>query len=132
MIRPAIRFASLAAIVAAIAATAAPASAQSVEEVYMCYHSAIFAADACTDYDLIQVGTDDADAEWKSQAQNNMGAYIDAQVGGQIGAGDRLHLIETAKGDTDAYIVEHTCDDAEVQELLVIFNNELEPLLPPR
>jgi hypothetical protein len=132
MIRPAIRFASLAAIVAAIAATAAPASAQTVEEVYMRYHSAIFAANECTDYDLVQIGEDDEDAVWKGQAQNNMGAYIDAQVGGQIGAGDRLHLIETAKSETDAYIVEHTCDDGEVQELLVIFNNELEPLLPPR
>jgi len=132
MIRPAIRFASLAAIVAAIAATAAPASAQTVEEVYVRYHSAIFAADACTDYDLIQVGTDDADAEWKSQAQNSMGAYIDAQVGGQIGAGDRLHLIEAAKSGTDAFIAESGCDGPMAQDLLVIFNNELEPLLPPR
>jgi hypothetical protein len=132
MIRPAIRFASLAAIVAAIAATAAPASAQTVEEVYVRYHAAIFAADECTDYDLIQVGEDDEDAVWKGQAQGNMGAYIDAQVGGAIGAGDRLHLIERAKGETDAYIGDHGCDDAKVQELLMVFTNELEPLLPPR
>lgn len=132
MIRPAIRFASLAALVAVIAATAAPASAQTVEETYVRYHSAIFAADACTDYDLIQVGTEDADAEWKSQAQNNMGAYIDAQVGGQIGAGDRLHLIEAAKSGTDAFIAESGCDGQMAQDLLMIFSNELEPLLPPR
>ena len=132
MIRPAIRFASLVAIVAAIAATATPASAQTVEEVYVRYHAAIFAADECTDYDLIQIGEDDEDAVWKGQAQDNMGAYIDAQVGGAIGAGDRLHLIERAKGETDAYIGDHGCDDPKVQELLAIFSNELEPLLPPR
>ena len=66
MIRPVLRFASVAAILAAV-----PASAQTVEETYVRYHAAIFAADECTDYDLIQLGTDDADAEWKSQAQNN-------------------------------------------------------------
>lgn len=132
MIRPAIRFASLAAVIAAIAATSAPASAETVEDVYVRYHAAIFTADECTDYDLIQLGTDDADAEWKSQAQNNMGAYIDAQVGGAIGAGDRLALIEAAKAGADAYIVESGCEGATPQELLGIFNRELEPLLPPR
>ena len=94
--------------------------------------AAIFAADECTDYDLIQIGQDDADAVWKSQAQDNMGAYIDAQVGGAIGAGDRLHLIERAKGETDAYIGDHGCDDPQVLELLSVFDTELEPLLPPR
>ena len=132
MIRPVLRIASVAAILAAVAATAVPASAQTVEETYVRYHAAIFAADECTDYDLIQLGTDDADAEWKSQAQNNMGAYIDAQVGGAIGAGDRLTLIEAAKSETDAYIAENGCDGPMAQELLGIFNRELEPLLPPR
>ena len=132
MIRPAIRFASLAAVIAAIAASSVPASAETAQDVYVRYHAAIFAADECTDYDLIQVGTDDADAEWKSQAQNNMGAYIDAQVGGAIGAGDRLTLIEAAKSETDAYIAENGCDGPMAQELLAIFDRELEPLLPPR
>lgn len=132
MIRPAIRFASLAAVVAAIAATSVPASAQTVEEVYVRYHAAIFAADECTDYDLIQLGTDDPDAEWKSQAQNSMGAYIDAQVGGAIGAGDRLTLIEAAKNGTDTYIAENGCEGPMAQELLTVFSSELEPLLPPR
>ena len=127
MIRPVLRIASVAAILAAV-----PASAQTVEETYVRYHAAIFAADECTDYDLIQVGTDDADAEWKSQAQNNMGAYIDAQVGGAIGAGDRLTLIEAAKSETDAYIAENGCDGPMAKELLAIFDRELEPLLPPR
>ena len=104
MIRPVLRIASVAAILAAVAATAVPASAQTVEETYVRYHAAIFAADECTDYDLIQLGTDDADAEWKSQAQNNMGAYI----------------------------AENGCDGPMAQELLGIFNRELEPLLPPR
>ena len=132
MIRPAFRLASLAAVLAAVAATAAPASAQTAEDIYVRYHAAIFAADECTDYDLIQIGQDDADAVWKSQAQDNMGAYIDAQVGGAIGAGDRLHLIERAKGETDAYIGDHGCDDPQVLELLSVFDTELEPLLPPR
>lgn len=132
MIRSAIRFTSLAAVLAAITATATPASADAVQDTYVRYHAAIFAADACTDYDLIQVGTDDADAAWKSQAQDNMGAYIDAQVGGAIGAGDRLHLIEQAKSETDTYIGEYGCEGPMAVELLGIFNSELEPLLPPR
>jgi hypothetical protein len=96
------------------------------------YHSAIYAADVCTDYRLIQIGEDDEDAVWIGQAQDNMGAYIDAQVGGAISAGDRLHLVERAKGETDAYIADHGCDDAGTVELLTVFHSELEPLLPPR
>ncbi len=132
MIRPAFRLASLAAALAAVAATAAPAAAETAQDVYVRYHSAIYAADACTDYRLIQVGEDDEDAVWIGQAQDNMGAYIDAQVGGAVGAGERLHLIERAKGETDAYIGDHGCEDPQVVELLAIFDRELEPLLPPR
>ena len=111
---------------------AAAASAATVEDTYVTYHAAIEAADQCTDYHLIQIGTEDAEAEWIGKAQSNMGAYIDTQIGNQISAGDRLHLVERAKGETDAHIATNGCDDPDIVRLLTIFHNELEPLLPPR
>jgi hypothetical protein len=111
---------------------AGPAGAQSAEDAFVRYHSAIYAADLCTDYRFEQVGEDDEDAAWIGRAQDNMGNYINVQVGNAIGAGDRLHLIERAKGETDAYVGDHGCEDPKTVELLAIFTNELEPLLPPR
>ena len=124
--------AALAAIVAVSAGLAAPALAQSVEETFVRYHSAIYAADICTDYRFEQIGEGDEDAEWIGRAQDNMGGYINDQVGNAIGAGDRLHLIERAKGETDAYIADHGCDNSKITELLDLFARELAPLLPPR
>jgi hypothetical protein len=108
------------------------AGAETVQETYVRYHSAIEAAEQCLDYNFRQEGSDDPEQLWIGEAQSRMSAYIDAQVGHAIGAGDRLHLIERAKGETDAYISEHTCEDPHSVELVTLFQAELEPLLPPR
>lgn len=121
-----------AAIVASMASLAGVAGAETVEDTYVRYHSAIEAAEQCLDYKFRQDGSDDPEQQWIGEAQSAMSAYIDAQVGHAIGAGDRLHLIERAKGETDAYIHEHTCEDPHSAELVMLFRNELEPLLPPR
>jgi hypothetical protein len=103
-----------------------------MEDVFVRYHSAIHAAEICTDYHLEQDGPTDPDADWIEKAQSNMGNYINGQIGSAIGAGDRLHLIERAKGETDAHIGDLGCDDPKSVMLLEIFSNELEPLLPPQ
>ncbi|MEX0808374.1 MAG: hypothetical protein WD044_06565 [Dongiaceae bacterium] len=121
-----------AAIAASTLTFSGQGNAQTVEDVYILYHSAISVADLCKDYQFEMHGTDDPDQEWIGQAQANMGAYIDAVVNNQVSAGDRLHLIERAKGEADAYIHEHGCDDPLAQERLALFEAELEPLLPPR
>jgi NADH:ubiquinone oxidoreductase subunit D len=108
------------------------AGAETVEETYVRYHSAIEAAEQCLDYRFRQEDSEDPEQQWIGEAQSRMSAYIDAQVGYAIGAGDRLHLIERAKGETDAYISEHTCEDPYSIELVTLFQTELEPLLPPR
>jgi hypothetical protein len=132
MIRPAIRF--LAVVACFASSGAVPALAQSPEDIFVRYHSAIHAADLCLDYRFEFDGTaaEDPDSEWIGRAQENMANYISGEIGGAIGAGDRLHLIERAKGETDAYVGDHGCDDPKTVELLAIFTNELEPLLPPR
>lgn len=130
MIRPAV----VVTLALALAASSfgGPAQAETAEDEFVRYHGAIEAASLCTDYRFDQQGVNDEDAAWIGEAQDAMGNYINGQVGGAIGAGDRLHLIERAKGETEAYVGDHGCDDPQVAELLNIFHSELEPLLPPR
>lgn len=130
LFRPAI--VSALALALSAASFAAPATAETAEDRFVRYHGAIEAASLCTDYRFDQQGVNDEDAAWIGKAQDAMGNYINGQVGGAIGAGDRLHLIERAKGETEAYVGDHGCDDPKVAELLGIFHAELEPLLPPR
>jgi hypothetical protein len=124
--------AAIAVAITGISGIAEAETLETVEQTFVRYYSAIEAADQCLDYNFTPVGTDDAEQQWIGEAQSRMGAYIDSQVGHQIGAGERLHLIERAKGETDAYIGEHTCDGGRALGLLALFQTELEPLLPPR
>ena len=124
--------AAMAAAMTGISGIAEAETLETVEQTFVRYYSAIEAADQCLDYNFMPVGTDDTEQQWIAEAQSRLSAYIDAQVFHAIGAGDRLHLIERAKGETDAYISEHTCEDPYSVELVTLFRNELEPLLPPR
>ena len=109
-----------------------PAVADTVQDRYVRYHSAIRAAEHCTDYRFEQQGDDDPDAAWILQAQSSIGAYLEQEVSFELGVADRLDMIAKAQSDTDELIAANGCNDPEAIDLLAVFESELAPLLPSR
>jgi hypothetical protein len=64
-----------------------------------------------------------------SAAWGKMGPYIDSKVNHEIGGGERLTLIETAKTDARKMAAHHGCESDDSKGLLALYDAELAPLL---
>jgi hypothetical protein len=85
--------------------------------VYARYHMAIRAAELCR-------GLAPGDAIWRKWS-----AYIDRKTNYELGAGERLSVIEGAKDDTTLMVRRQGCKDDDVKDLLALYDAELAPLL---
>ena len=86
------------------------------EATYMRYHTAIRVAERCNR------------VEFTDEQHSAMAAYISDQINHDIGT-KRLRLIGEAKRNADE-ITSGGCANAEAQEMMSIFETELEPTLP--
>jgi hypothetical protein len=84
--------------------------------VYARYHMAIRAAELCR-------GVDPADGIWRKWS-----SYIDRKTFYELGAGERLSVIEGAKDDATIMVRRQGCADDDVKDLLALYDAELAPL----
>ena len=103
---------SAALCLAAGAATAAPMT-NDMDLVYARYHMAIRAAELCR-------GVRADDALWRKWS-----SYIDEKTNHELGAGERLSVIEGAKTDATIMVRREHCDSADVAGLLQLYDAEL-------
>jgi hypothetical protein len=81
--------------------------------VYARYHMAIRAAELCRD---IKPG----DGIWRKWS-----SYIDRKTNYELGAGERLSVIEGAKDDATVMVRRQGCTDDDVKDLLALYDAEL-------
>jgi hypothetical protein len=81
--------------------------------IYARYHMAIRAAELCR-------GIDPGDGIWRKWS-----SFIDRKTGFELGAGERLSVIEGAKDDATVMVRRHGCDTTDVKDLLVLYDAEL-------
>ncbi|GAB2174627.1 hypothetical protein DLREEDagr8_01850 [Dongia sp. agr-C8] len=85
--------------------------------VYGRYQMAIYAAQLCR-------GVPDNDAVWR-----RWGSYLDAKTNHELGAGERLSLIEGVKRDVTYLVRRQGCDSPSVKDLLALYDAELAGLV---
>ena len=81
--------------------------------VYARYHMAIRAAQLCR-------GVTAGDAVWRKWA-----SYIDDKTDHELGAGERLSVIDGAKGDATYMVRREGCKSDDVKDLLALYDAEL-------
>ncbi len=101
----------------AIAASRAAPMTNDMDLVYGKYQMAIRAAQLCR-------GAPDTDAAWRRWS-----SYLDRQTHYELGAGERLSIIEGVKGDVTHLVRRAGCDSEPVQDLLMLYEAELARLL---
>jgi hypothetical protein len=104
----------------ALALTAGPAVAAMTNDmdlVYGKYQMAIRAAQLCR-------GAPDSDSVWRKWS-----SYIDAKTNHELGAGERLSIIEGVKGDVTYMVRRQGCDSGPVKDLLALYDAELAGLI---
>jgi len=101
----------------AIASSVAASMTNDMDLVYGKYQMAIRAAQLCR-------GAPDTDAAWREWS-----AYLDRQTHYELGAGERLALIEGVKRDVDYLVRRQGCDSDPVQDLLMLYDAELAALI---
>jgi hypothetical protein len=84
--------------------------------VYARYHMAIRAAELCR-------GITAGDAIWRKWA-----SYIDLKTHYELGAGERLSVIEGARDDTTLLVRRRGCDEDDVKDALALYDAELAAL----
>ena len=84
--------------------------------VYARYHMAIRAAELCR-------GLAPGDAIWRKWS-----SYIDRKTNYELGAGERLSVIEGAKDDATIMVRRQGCTDDDVKDLLALYDVELAAL----
>jgi len=89
---------------------AAPAIAQDAAETYKQYQAGIYAKERCSDTQLSQ------------DEFNKLGAALDKKVNYQLGAGQRLSIIEGMKDDTRKLINREGCGSDQVTALLKLYD----------
>ena len=89
---------------------AAPALAQDAAETYKQYQAGIYAKELCS-------GTMFSQDEY-----NKLGGALDKKVNYDLGAGTRLSLIESMKGDTEKLVTREGCDSEQVAALLKLYD----------
>jgi hypothetical protein len=114
MWRIAIAFIGL--ISANTAAGAAPMT-NDMDLVYGRYQMAIRAAQLCR-------GAPDDDAAWRKWS-----GYLDRKTNHELGAGERLSLIEGVKRDVTYMVRRQGCDSPSVKDLLELYAAELAGLI---
>jgi hypothetical protein len=98
------------------AALAAPMT-NDMDLIYGKYQMAIRAAQLCR-------GAPDNDAVWRKWS-----SYLDEQTHHELGAGERLSIIEGVKGDVTYMVRRQGCDSDAVKDLLSLYDAELAGLL---
>jgi hypothetical protein len=96
-----------------IAGASVAAIASDLSGTYGKYYESIYATQLCRNTQIDPAG-------WKKLAD-----YIDTKVNHEIGAGERLTLIETAKTDARKLKDSKGCSHELVQELLKVYDSEL-------
>jgi hypothetical protein len=81
--------------------------------VYGRYQMAIRAAQLCR-------GAPGSDAAWRRWS-----AFLDAKTNYELGAGERLSVLEGAKTDVRLLVRRQGCDSEEVKDLLALYDAEL-------
>ncbi len=99
------------------AATAAPMT-NDMDLIYGKYQMAIRAGQLCR-------GAPDTDAVWRKWS-----SYLDAKTNHELGAGERLSLIEGVKRDVTYMVRRQGCDSEAVKDLLALYDAELAGLIP--
>jgi hypothetical protein len=98
------------------AATAAP-MANDMDLIYGKYQMAIRAALLCG-------GAPDTDAVWRKWS-----SYLDAKTNHELGAGERLFILEGVKGDVTYLVRRQGCGSPTIRDLLAFYDAELAPLV---
>ena len=101
---------------AVLSAHAAPMT-NDMDLIYGKYQMAIRAAQLCR-------GAPDTDAVWRKWS-----SYLDAQTHYELGAGERLSIIEGVKGDVTYMVRRQGCDSDAVKDLLALYDAELAGLI---
>ena len=89
---------------------AAPVFAQDATETYKQYQAGIYAKELCSGTMLDQ------------DEFNKLGEMLDKKVNYDLGAGQRLSLIESMKGDTKALVMREGCQSDDVTALLLLYD----------
>jgi hypothetical protein len=100
-------------VLCAATAAAADPMTNDMDLVYARYHMAIRAAELCR-------GVIAGDAIWRKWA-----SYIDEKTDHELGAGERLSVIDGAKSDATYMVRREGCKSDDVLELLVLYDDEL-------
>jgi hypothetical protein len=96
-----------------ILSMSAAAIASDLSGTYSNYYESIYTTQLCRDTQIDAAG-------WKKLA-----GYIDNKVNHEIGAGERLTLIETAKSDARKLVDSKGCAHQMVQDLMKVYDSEL-------
>jgi hypothetical protein len=101
------------ALVSAVSAAGAAPMTNDMDLVYGKYQMAIRAAQLCR-------GAPNTDAVWRKWS-----GYIDAKINHEIGAGERLSVLEGVKMDVTRMVRRQGCDSGAVKDLLALYDAEL-------
>lgn len=85
---------------------AAPAAAQSMSDTYSQYQAGIYAKELCTH------------TKFSQDEYNKLSEALDKKVNYELGAGERLSLIEAMKDPTKKLVKREGCDSEQVADLL--------------
>jgi hypothetical protein len=104
-------------IFSVIAAASAAPMTNDMDLIYGKYQMAIRAAQLCR-------GAPDDDAVWRKWS-----SYLDEQTHHELGAGERLSIIEGVKGDVTYMVRRQGCDSPPIKDLLALYDAELAGLI---
>lgn len=104
-------------ILSMISPAAAASMTNDMDLVYGRYQMAIYAAQLCR-------GAPDDDAAWRKWS-----SFLDAKTNHELGAGERLSLIEGVKRDVTYLVRRQGCDSPSVKELIALYDAELAGLI---
>ncbi|MDQ7250089.1 hypothetical protein [Dongia sedimenti] len=111
------RIALAGSMLALTAGTAVAAMTNDMDLVYGKYQMAIRAAQLCR-------GAPDSDSAWRRWS-----SFLDDETHHELGAGERLTIIEGAKADVTYMVRRQGCDSAGVKDLLALYDAKLAGLL---
>jgi len=102
-----------------ISAAAAAPMTNDMDLVYGRYQMAIRAAQLCR-------GAPDTDAVWRKWS-----SYIDTKTNHELGAGERLSIIEGVKGDVTYMVRRQGCESDGIRDLLALYDADLAGFAKP-
>jgi hypothetical protein len=93
--------------------------ANDMDLIYGRYQMAIRAAQLCR-------GAPDTDAAWRKWS-----GFLDAKTNHELGAGERLFVLQGARTDAGLMVRRRGCDSSDVKDLLSLYDAELAALIAP-